>query len=116
MKLDYPEYHKELQSLNIKLSKAIPGPMSGMGQLHKAASADGVLSRQTKELIALGISIAIRCEGCIAYHTHDALKAGASREEIVETIGVALSMGGGPSVVYGCEALKALEQFESQSA
>lgn len=76
--------------------------------------ADGVLSAKVKELIALGIAITVRCDGCIAFHVHDALEAGASRKEVAETIGVAVLMGGGPSVVYGSEALEALEQFEAE--
>ena len=72
------------------------------------------MSSKTKELISLGIAITVRCEGCISYHVHDALKAGATAEEIVETIGVAILMGGGPAMVYGCEALEALEQFLTQ--
>lgn len=62
-------------------------------------------------MIALGIAITVRCDGCIAYHVHDSLQAGSSSEEILETIGVAVMMGGGPSVVYGCEAMEALDQF-----
>jgi AhpD family alkylhydroperoxidase len=63
--------------------------------------------------MALAISVTSRCRGCIAYHVHDALKAGATRQEVLETIGVAIFMGGGPSMVYGCEALDALEQLEA---
>jgi AhpD family alkylhydroperoxidase len=65
-----------------------------------------------KELIALAIAISVRCEDCISLHIHDAIKAGASREEIMETVGVAIFMGGRPAVIYGAEALDALEQFE----
>jgi len=65
---------------------------------------------------ALAVSIAVHCDGCISYHVHDALKAGATDEEICETIGVAVLMGGGPSVVYGAEAFEALEQFRAQEA
>jgi len=61
-----------------------------------------------KELISLGISITIRCEGCIACHVQAALQAGATKEEIIETIGVAVVMGGGPSLVYGEKAYKAM--------
>jgi alkylhydroperoxidase/carboxymuconolactone decarboxylase family protein YurZ len=64
----------------------------------------------------LGIGIAAECEGCIAYHMHDALKAGATRQEVLEVIGVAILMGGGPAMIYGCEALAALDQFEQKSA
>lgn len=59
----------------------------------------------------MGIAISVRCDGCIAFHVKDALSSGASSEEIMETIGVAIMMGGGPSVVYGCEAMEALSQF-----
>lgn len=85
--------------------------MAGFATLHRESVRDGVLGGKTKELIALAISIAVRCEGCIAYHVHDALKAGATDEEVCETIGVAVMMGGGPAVVYGAEALEALGQF-----
>jgi alkylhydroperoxidase/carboxymuconolactone decarboxylase family protein YurZ len=51
--------------------------------------------------------------GCIAYHVHDAVLAGASREEVVETIGVAILMGGGPAMMYGCEAMAAFEQYQA---
>ena len=88
--------------------------MKAFASLHKASIADGTLNSKTKELISLGIAITVRCEGCISYHVHDALKAGATAEEIVETIGVAILMGGGPAMVYGCEALEALEQFLTQ--
>ena len=94
-----------------ELGAEIPATMSGFNSLHKASTAEGVLSSKTKELIALGIAIRVRCDGCIAFHVHDALKSGASSEEIVETIGVAVMMGGGPALMYGCEALEALNQF-----
>jgi AhpD family alkylhydroperoxidase len=65
--------------------------------------------------MALGIAVAIRCDNCIAYHVHDALKVGATRAEIVETLGVAMMMGGGPATMYACEAFEALEQFEKSN-
>jgi AhpD family alkylhydroperoxidase len=107
-----PEYLDRLKKLATKLSTEIPGPMSGFGKLHKEAVSEGSLSAKMKELIALAIAISIRCEGCISFHIRDAIKVGASREEIVETIGVAIFMGGEPSVIYGAEALDDLEQFE----
>ena len=93
------------------LSKENPGIAEGFVALHKAGGSDGVISAKNKELIALGIAIAIRCEGCIACHVMDAIKAGANKEEIVETIGVAVLMGGGPSVVYGQKAYEAIDEF-----
>lgn len=111
MHQDYPQYYEQLQKLSAKLSRELRGPISAFAQLNGAATAAGALSTKTKQLIALGIGITVRCDGCIAYHVHDALRAGATKQEIMETIGVAILMGGGPSVIYGCEALEALEQF-----
>ena len=109
---DFTKNYAELSQWMEKLGQEIPGTMQGFGALHEAAIKSGALDSKTKELIALGIAITVRCDGCIAYHVHDAMKGGASRAEIAETIGVAVLMGGGPSVVYGIEALQALTQFE----
>jgi len=68
----------------------------------------------TKELIALGISVAIRCDDCIAFHARAALKLGASRDEILETLGMAVYMGAGPSVMYATHALDAFTQFQNE--
>lgn len=111
---DYPAYRQQLRGLMGRLSRELPGPVSAFGQLHTDAMADGALSTKTKELIALGIAIAVRCEGCLAYHVHNCLEAGAARQEILETIGVAIAMGGGPSSAYGCGALQALEQYAAK--
>jgi len=88
-----------------ELRKAMPEPAKGFGQLAQAAIAPGVLDSKTKELIALAIGITARCDGCLAFHAKAARKYGATREEIVETIAVAVYMGGGPSMIYGAEAL-----------
>ena len=113
MEMFYPQRHAELQSLLGKLSKELPGPIGAFVRLHRSAVAPGSLAGKTKELIALAIAIAIRCEDCVAYHVHDALHAGATRQKIIETIGVALLMGGGPASMYGCRAYEALEQFQA---
>jgi AhpD family alkylhydroperoxidase len=113
MAKDSPVYYTHLRELMRKLGNELQGPMSGFAQLHRQAMAEGALGTKIKELIALGIGIAVRCDGCIAYHVHDALRAGATHQEIVETIGVAVLMGGGPAAMYGAEALEALEQFEA---
>ena len=109
---DFVARRRELRAGFGKLAEVLPGPMKGFGQLHYAAVKDGALSKATKELIALAVGICGHCDGCIAFHVHDALQAGASRAEIEETIGVAVLMGGGPAAVYGSDALTALEQFE----
>ncbi len=113
MAQNYPEHLEFVKEYMGKLMEETKEPLSGFAKLHKSAVAEGALSKKTKELMSLSIAICIRCDGCIAYHIHDALEAGATREEILETISVAILMGGGPALMYGCEALQALEQFEA---
>ena len=108
---DYSKNYNNLTKLIDEIGTKIPETMKGFNDLHKASIAEGVLPLKIKELIALGIAITVRCDGCIAFHVHDALNAGATSKEIMETIGVAILMGGGPALVYGCEAMEALEQF-----
>ena len=110
--MNFPARYVELQSVMPRLASELRGPVGGFANLHKAATADATLNSKTKELIALAIAVAIHCEPCIAYHVHDAIYAGASRAEVVEALGVAIMMGGGPAVMYACEAFVALEQFE----
>lgn len=113
---NYPEHYEQLQALIGRLRNEIPDTMAGFGALHKGATKAGAVDTKTKELIALGIAVAVRCDGCIAFHVHDALEAGASREEIMEAVGVAVLMGGGPALMYGAEALAALDQFQPEGA
>jgi len=113
MKTDYVAYHKHLEERLAQLGQEIPGPMSGFARLHKKAVEQGALSNKLKELMALAISIVVHCEGCIAYHVHDAVAAGATRQELMETVGVGLLMGGGPGSIYAAHAMDAIEQFQS---
>ncbi len=108
----YPEQLARTKTYMDKMSKSQPEAMKGFSTLHRAASAPGVLDTKTKELIALAIGVAARCDGCIAFHTHDALDAGANEAEIMEVLGVALLMGGGPSLIYATHAMEAMEQFK----
>ncbi|MFT5067862.1 MAG: AhpD family alkylhydroperoxidase [Sulfitobacter sp.] len=104
------EYHSGFGSL----AKDIPGTISGFHDLMTAATKDGALSNKTKELIAFAIGIAVRCDGCLAHHSQAVLNAGATREEVAEMIGVTLLMGGGPSSVYGVEAMRAFDEFANK--
>jgi AhpD family alkylhydroperoxidase len=111
MKTDYVEMHKSLEERLAQLGNEIPGPMTGFARLHKKAVEEGALSNKVKELMALAIGIVVGCEGCIAYHVHDAVAAGSTRQELLETIGVGILMGGGPGSIYAAHALDAVEQF-----
>ncbi|QDS94141.1 Alkyl hydroperoxide reductase AhpD [Roseimaritima multifibrata] len=111
--MTYPKQLEKLSSSMADLAKAQPATMHGFSMLHAASAASGALDSKTKELIALAISVTDRCDGCIAYHTHAVLQAGASRDEVMETLGVAIMMGGGPSVIYATHVVEAMDQFEN---
>jgi AhpD family alkylhydroperoxidase len=111
MSKNFPEMATDLTASVGRLSKGIPETMKGFADMRSAAHADGCLEPKTKELIATAISVAVRCDGCIASHTKAAEKSGASREEVLETLSMAVLMGGGPSVVYAAQALDAYDQF-----
>jgi AhpD family alkylhydroperoxidase len=111
MTANHVHEHQHLEERLTQLGQELPGPMTGFARLHKKAMEDGVLKMKVKEMMALAISIVVGCDGCIAYHVYDALKAGATRQELLESIGVALLMGGGPSSIYAAHTLDAIEQF-----
>jgi len=116
MATDHVESLRHVRRQLGQLSRELPGPMGAFARLHTASQADGALPRSVKELMAMAIAIAVHCEGCITYHMSDALQAGATAEEVVEAIGVAVMMSGGPGTVYGAEALAALRQLVEAGA
>lgn len=75
------------------------------------AMADGAIDRKTKELIALAVGISRTCEGCVISHARGAFKAGATRDELAETAGVAIMMNGGPGVTYAAKAMAVYDEF-----
>ena len=106
------EFLKETMERIGNYGKANPELMDAFSQVHNIGTQAGALSTKHKALIALGISIGVKCEGCIAMHINEALQNGATSEEVIETIGTAIYMGGGPSVVYGAKAYDMLKEFE----
>lgn len=104
-----------LAPLARNLRQAIPGVYAGFKELHAGAMAEGKLSTKVKELIALTLSIGAHCDGCIATHARGAARAGATKEEVAEAIGVTFLMQGGPATVYGPRAFDAFcEYFDAQ--
>ena len=115
MSKTYPGITKDLsQSLKI-LRQEIPETMQGFSTLAQAATKDGVLDKKTKELIALALGVAARCDGCIGFHGEALVKLGASRAEVLETLAMAIYMGGGPSVMYAAMALEAYDQWAAKA-
>lgn len=94
-----------------ELRRAIPDVYKGYVAFSSAAMAPGALDVRAKELIALAVSVTVRCDGCMASHARAAVRAGASREEAAEAIGVAMLLNGGPGTVYGPRAFAAFTEF-----
>lgn len=113
MSKDFVEITREVSYGAKILRDGHPEMMKAFASLGKAVYPDGALSNKVKELIALAIGITARCDGCLAYHAMSCIEQGATREEVLEAIGVAVQMGGGPSMVYGALALQA---YDSQAA
>ncbi len=88
--------------------------MKSFSSMASAALQTKALDTKTKELIAMAIAVATRCDGCIAFHAEAAVKQGATREEIMETMGMAIYMGAGPSVMYAAQAVEAFDQFKAK--
>lgn len=95
------------------LRQAAPETMKAFASLASAATAAGSIDTKTKELMALAIGIAVHCDGCVAFHTKMAYQHGATRDEVAETVALAIYMGGGPAAVFGGEALRAYDQFNA---
>ncbi len=112
-KHSYADQMKHIRSYTSKLSSTQPELMKSFYALSKASTTAGELDAKTKELIALAIAVAIHCDDCIAFHTHSALKAGATKAEIHETLGVTVFMGGGPALMYATHVMEAVEEFQS---
>ncbi len=110
---DYPAITADI-SRNLKgLRRNNPETMQAFTALAQAATRPGALDKKTKELIALAIGVATRCDGCIGFHSEALVRLGASRAEIEETLGMAIYMGGGPALMYAADALAAFEQFQA---
>jgi AhpD family alkylhydroperoxidase len=99
-----------------KLRKDVPEVMQGFDALSGAASKAGALDEKTKELIAMALSVAARCDPCLGFHAKALVKFGASRAEVEEMLGMCVYMGGGPSLMYAAAALAAYEEFGGEKA
>ena len=93
------------------LRSSTPEVMKSFGELGRAATGDGTLDRKTKELIALALSVAARCEPCIGFHMQTLVRLGVTRQELDETLAITTYMGGGPSLMCAASAIAAFEEF-----
>jgi AhpD family alkylhydroperoxidase len=115
MTKDYKSIIGDIGAYSKELHKIIPETMAGFSAMAKAALQTKALDEKTKELIALALGVASHCDGCLGYHTKALARLGATRDEVGETLGMAVYMGGGPSLMYAADALRAFDQFKLQT-
>jgi AhpD family alkylhydroperoxidase len=111
MSKDYARIANDVMSGAGLIRQGAPDAMKAFASLASAATAANAIDTKTKELMALAIGIAVHCDGCVAYHTKMAKQHGATRQEVVETVALAIYMGGGPAAVYGGDAVRAFDEF-----
>jgi AhpD family alkylhydroperoxidase len=113
---DWPATTRDLGLWLRDLRGGAPEVMKAFSGMAQAALAPKALDTKTKELIALAIGVAVRCDDCIAFHAKAAVEQGATDAEIHETLGLAIYMGAGPSVMYASHAAQAARQFADAKA
>jgi AhpD family alkylhydroperoxidase len=109
MMLDWNEYQKQIGAQLTQFMKLTPDSVRGYQTLSAANSKDSKLGAKVRELISLAVATTTHCDGCITIHTDNALKAGASREEIAEALGVAMAMNAGATLIYSLRTLDAAD-------
>jgi AhpD family alkylhydroperoxidase len=110
---NWPEATRDLSAMLRDLRAGSPEVMKAFATMAQTALAPKALDVKTKELIALAIGVATRCDDCIAFHAKAAVEHGASDEEVAETLAMTIYMGAGPSVMYASHALQAFRQFNA---
>jgi AhpD family alkylhydroperoxidase len=114
MNKNWPGMTTEMNAAVKELRAGTPDVMKEFSAIARAALEPKALDVKTKELIALAISVAVRCDPCIAFHAQSAVRQGATRDEVMETMGMAIYMGAGPAVMYAAQAVEAYDQFKGQ--
>jgi AhpD family alkylhydroperoxidase len=105
---------QEIQTLIKNLQENVPEDTKTFFSFMQSVEKDGAVSAKNKELINIALAVAAQCEWCIAFHTKNALKLGADKEEIVEAAMQAVLMHGGPALMYMTPLFKAIEEFSDE--
>ena len=93
------------------MRREVPDVMKGFGDLSRAALREGSISALHKELIALAIGVSSRCDACIGFHVKALIRHGVTREQLMETLAICTYMGGGPTLMYAAEAVRAYDEL-----
>lgn len=116
MILDWKKYRTQIQERIAEIGRTSPDIVRGYRSLGDAGAKESLLGMKTRELIALGVAVTRQCDGCITTHTTAALKAGATREEIVEALGVAVAVNTGAALIYSARVMDAFKTLSEPDA
>lgn len=116
MAQSYLDITRQTSAQLAQLRADIPDTLRGFSAMAQAATKDGALDARTKELIAIALSVAARCDPCVGYHAQALVKLGATRAQVAEALGMAVYMGGGPSLMYAAKASAAFDEFSAAAA
>ena len=110
------DWKRTIQDINLRLSQLsarTPDTLKGAALLAGAGAKTGQLDAKMRELIALAVAVTTRCDGCIAFHSAEAVKFGASDAEIAEALGVAINLNAGAALVYSTHVLDAVSSLRA---
>ncbi len=113
MMLNWEEYRSQLLTTIGEIGRVSPDVIRGYRTISEAGNKTAKLDPKTRELIALAVAVTVRCDGCITTHTDAAIKHGATKEEVVEALGVAITVNAGAALVYSARTLDAFEAKKS---
>ena len=112
--MDWEAFMDETVANIARFSPEVPDTVAGFNKMGAAAKKSGALDEKTKEIMALGIAIATRCDSCIGFHVKSLIRLGLTRAELCEALAMATYMGGGPSFAYSAKALMAYDTFSAR--
>ncbi len=112
----YTDLTRGISAELAQLRTEMPDTLRGFSALAKGATQNGALDKKTKELIAIALSVAARCDPCIGFHVQTYVQLGGTRAELADALGMAVYMGGGPSLMYAAKTSAAFDEFSAAAA
>lgn len=111
MMIDWNQYRNQIGSGVKEFGQLSPATVRGYVDLSTAGQKADLLGAKVRELIALAVAVTTRCDGCITVHTAEAIKHGATKEEIAEALGVAVALNAGAALVYSTRVMDAMKEY-----
>lgn len=111
MMIDWTSYLSEIKKRIGSIAKINPDVVKGYAAISNAKTANPILDPKTRELIALAVAITNRCDGCIVVHVEAAKKHGATQEEVMEALGIAVAVNAGTALIFSARTMEAYENI-----